>query len=66
MEQSKCMMCGRDAQGFKCDVCAIDAQKHDSLHACGPDHLMPKCSGCDESQVRCTCDTEPIRAARLV
>ena len=51
----KCAKCGRDAKGYKCDSCGAERKNHDSNHACGGNHCMPKCSGCNEAHSKCAC-----------
>jgi len=40
---------------YKCDLCGAESSSHDPGHECGSDHCMPKCSGCGEAEVNCTC-----------
>jgi hypothetical protein len=50
-----CKTCGGDSQGFKCDMCGAEAAEHDAEHACGGDHCMAKCAGCNEAEAKCSC-----------
>ncbi len=52
---SKCIKCGGPTEGFKCDTCGAEAKVHMEDHECGGEHCMPKCKGCGEAQVKCTC-----------
>lgn len=54
-EIKKCEACGKDAEGYKCDACGVEAGEHDPNHECGGERCMPKCSGCKEAQVKCSC-----------
>lgn len=58
MAEEKCVKCGKDTSGYKCDVCGAEAEEHDANHECGAEHCMPKCVGCSEAQVKCSC--EPV------
>lgn len=51
----KCSKCGKDAAGYKCDMCGAESAEHDATHACGGDHCMPKCTDCNEAQEKCSC-----------
>ena len=55
MDTAKCSKCGGETEGYKCDVCNAEATTHDENHTCGSDHCMPKCKGCTEAQVKCSC-----------
>ncbi len=55
MDEHKCKKCGGDTAGHKCDMCGTEADAHDDTHSCGGEHCMPKCSGCDEAEEKCTC-----------
>ncbi len=50
-----CTTCQGETQGFKCDMCDSESDHHVADHQCGGDHCMPKCSGCGEAQVKCSC-----------
>jgi RecJ-like exonuclease len=50
-----CSKCSGDTEGYKCDMCGTESTTHDAQHACGGDHCMPKCQGCSEAHVKCTC-----------
>ncbi len=52
---SKCIKCGGPTEGFKCDICGAESEVHVEDHKCGGEHCMPKCKGCGEAQVKCTC-----------
>lgn len=52
---SKCIKCGGPTEGFKCDMCGAELKVHMEDHKCGCEHCMPKCKGCGEAQVKCTC-----------
>lgn len=54
-EMKKCQKCGMDAEGYKCDMCGVESQEHDSNHDCGGDHCLLKCSGCGEAETNCSC-----------
>ncbi len=55
MKNMECTKCGGSAEGYKCDQCGAESASHDAGHACGGEHCMPKCTGCDEAQANCTC-----------
>lgn len=55
--QVKCSKCGGDTSGYKCDMCDAEAAEHDSNHACGADHCMPKCTGCNQAASKCSCQS---------
>lgn len=61
MDEIKCSKCGAAAGGYKCDVCGAESAEHDMGHACGADHCMVKCSGCNEAELKCSCQ-EPVAA----
>jgi hypothetical protein len=50
-----CTACGGDTEGYKCEMCGSEADKHDAEHECGGEHCTPKCKECNESQAQCTC-----------
>jgi hypothetical protein len=62
-----CIKCGKETQGYKCDVCGAEAEQHVGTHGLnedgspmadhprGADHCMPKCVGCDQAEANCTC-----------
>lgn len=50
-----CSKCGKDTEGYKCDMCGVEAKEHDAHHSCGGDHCIPKCKACGQAQVKCTC-----------
>ncbi len=52
---SKCVKCSGPTKGYKCDECGAESKSHDEDHSCGGKHCMPKCEGCSEAQVKCTC-----------
>ena len=56
MGDDACATCGSLADGFKCDLCGAEADIQDEYHECGVEHCMPKCSGCGETEVKCTCE----------
>ena len=51
----KCTKCDGETEGYKCDECGAESEAHDEGHKCGSEHCMPKCKGCGEAQVKCTC-----------
>lgn len=51
----KCKKCEGPVEGYKCDMCGAEAAEHDANHACGSDHCMHKCSGCNEAEAKCGC-----------
>ena len=55
----ECAKCGGAASGWKCAICGEEADEHDSSHTHGEPasdrHCMPKCEGCGEAEVHCTC-----------
>jgi len=53
----ECSKCGGPSEGYKCDMCGAEAMEHDISHDCGSDHCMPKCLGCDEAEMNCTCES---------
>lgn len=55
MEDKKCVKCGGKTEGYKCDMCGEEAEKHDESHSCGGDHCVTKCAGCSQSETKCTC-----------
>ena len=50
-----CSKCGKDTEGYKCDMCGAESVEHNSSHSCGGDHCMPKCKGCAQAQAKCSC-----------
>ena len=54
-ENKKCVKCGKEVDGYKCDMCGAEAKEHDAMHGCGGEHCMPKCKGCNEAEVKCSC-----------
>lgn len=54
-EEKKCMKCGGETKGYKCDMCGALADKHDANHSCGGDHCVSKCASCDQSETKCAC-----------
>lgn len=50
-----CKKCDKETKGFKCDMCGAEAETHDEKHPCGAEHCMPKCSGCNEAEAKCSC-----------
>lgn len=50
-----CSKCSGETEGYKCDVCGSESDEHIESHSCGGEHCMPKCAGCEQSQVLCTC-----------
>lgn len=55
MEGKKCMKCGGETKGYKCDMCGEEADKHDENHKCGGGHCVSKCVGCNQSETKCSC-----------
>ena len=55
----KCAKCDGTASGWKCAICGAEADNHDKSHKHGNPssdrHCMPKCNGCDEAEVHCSC-----------
>jgi len=51
----QCSRCSGETGGYKCDSCGAEAPAHDAQHACGGDHCMAKCAGCNEAEVKCSC-----------
>ncbi|KKO02693.1 hypothetical protein LCGC14_0101420 [marine sediment metagenome] len=58
----KCAKCNSPAENWKCAICGEDADQHDSGHTHGDPpsdrHCMPKCAGCGQAEVLCTCVSE--------
>lgn len=52
---AKCIKCDNETVGFKCDICGAESDEHDDAHEHGGEHCMPKCAGCNEAQVNCSC-----------
>lgn len=52
----KCKKCDNEVKGFKCDICGSEAETHNPDHKCGGEHCMPKCTGCNEAEAKCTCE----------
>jgi len=50
-----CTKCGKETEGYRCDVCGAESAEHDNNHKCGSDHCMPKCKACNEAQSKCSC-----------
>ena len=50
-----CKKCTGETEGFKCDVCSVEAATHDPKHKHGAEHCMPKCKECNEAEAKCTC-----------
>lgn len=55
----KCAKCDGQTEGWKCAICGVEAETHDSSHKHGEPasdrHCMPKCKGCGEAEVNCNC-----------
>ena len=55
----KCAKCDMEAVGWKCAMCGHESEEHDHNHKHGEPasdrHHMPKCVGCGEAEVNCTC-----------
>ncbi|MBI2029623.1 hypothetical protein HYT02_04360 [Candidatus Gottesmanbacteria bacterium] len=55
----KCAKCGMDTQGWKCAICGSEDTQHDDTHIHGEPsssrYCMPKCKGCNQAEVHCTC-----------
>jgi hypothetical protein len=55
----KCAKCNMEAKGWKCAMCGHESEDHDHNHKHGDPasdrHHMPKCVGCDEAEVNCSC-----------
>lgn len=55
----KCAKCEKDAEGWKCAVCAEESENHDPNHKHGEPpsdrHCMPKCKACGKAEVNCPC-----------
>lgn len=56
MENNKCKKCGKEGEGYKCDLCGAESQEHDHNHSCGGEHCVCKCSGCHKTQTHCDCE----------
>lgn len=50
-----CSKCGGETSGYKCDTCGAESAAADPGHACGGDHCVEKCTGCNEAQTKCPC-----------
>lgn len=50
-----CAKCGGTTTGYKCDMCGAQSDMHDDQHACGGEHCVAKCAGCNEAESKCTC-----------
>lgn len=61
--EGKCVKCGMATEGYKCNVDGAESATHDANHGKddptghpkGDWHCMPKCSGCQQAEVNCTC-----------
>ncbi len=55
----KCEKCNGPAEGWKCAICGTEADHHFAEHThaepLSDRHCMPKCTGCGEAEVLCTC-----------
>ena len=55
----KCAKCGMECDGWKCAICGAEDSQHDDKHVHGEPpssrHCMPKCKGCSQAEVHCTC-----------
>ena len=51
----QCTNCTNETAGYKCDMCGSEAENHVADHSCGGERCMPKCTGCNEAQSKCTC-----------
>ncbi len=51
----RCRSCHGETKGYMCDVCGAVSDVHVESHACGGAHCMPRCAGCYEAEVNCTC-----------
>ena len=52
---AECKTCKGPTEEFKCDVCGEESPVHVADHRCGGEHCMPKCSGCGQAEIKCTC-----------
>jgi len=52
---NNCKICGGETNSYKCDMCGEESITHDENHGCGGEHCMPKCAGCNEAEIKCTC-----------
>lgn len=55
MDQPKCVKCGGQTAGYKCDACGEEAGEHDAAHGCGGERCMAKCAGCGQAEAKCGC-----------
>jgi len=51
----KCKKCDGVTNGYKCDTCGEESTSHVATHACGGEHCVAKCSGCNEAETKCGC-----------
>ena len=56
MTDEACATCGSLTEGYICEMCGETMDAPDYDHECGGEHVMPKCSGCGEAEVKCTCE----------
>jgi len=50
-----CKKCEGPTSGYKCDICGEESVAHVETHTHGGAHCMPKCTGCNEAEVKCSC-----------
>lgn len=50
-----CKTCGKETDGYKCDICGAVSAAHDEHHTHGGEHCMVRCKACGEAEVKCTC-----------
>lgn len=54
----KCGKCGMDAEGWKCAKCGHESAENDPSHTHeDAESMMAKCTGCNEAEANCTCET---------
>ena len=53
-----CKICGCLIEGYKCDDCGAEFDEVPDDHSCGIDHCYPKCSGCGQAEMECSCNDD--------
>lgn len=55
----KCSKCEMETKGWKGAICGVESEDHDAKHVHGDPasdrNCMPKCTGCEQAEAKCTC-----------
>jgi len=55
-----CVKCGGSTDGYVCEMCGDEMEIFVRDHECGGEHVVPKCKGCGQPQMDCTCEINNI------